>query len=848
MTFRWVPDSYVQSLNRAVYLWHTQGQRVMNISFHPLCNPTYRLYAKRPFSYRDSHHIWKHVHDQKSRIRRVCPCRDGSRRHKILLYTSISSFNTSTSLGSTDLSHRMLRLKSTLESVSKVVSGTQAEIISKIARLKSSARQEKREGESRPETTPLKDQSTGSGDLAASPTLVPHPPSATVTSHPDTTPRLPTEAPSVPPQLVQEQREVKKKRSVGQTSKVSGVATSKSSQAQAGDLAAQPESPTASKSTSNQLFHPGSFSVNVGETYNYLSHHINAYFRSSTKAQENQEAKDATDQPSSSIPDQCHQNSDHTPTTVPAKVQTSPATPAPLPAPSPTSPSKKSIGHYLGYSTPTVQAFVGSYIAPLVPRFRAEPKTALPVADNPPSPEDPTSKQKETPEIKEQKAADEKARRLLIQREKIIARVSVDNRTRALVQALHRASDVRLYISRVEDLSYHLLEFPETRLVAVKEMVIPCLLRLRQASDPSLKEAVREALTLVGYIDPVKNRGIRILSIDGGGTRGLVALQTLQKLEELSGKPIYQLFDYICGVSTGSILGVMLGVLNIPLSECEELYKKLSSDVFKQNVIVGTVKMGWSHAFYDSEVWEKVLKEKMGSDLMFETSRNPDCPKVAAVSTVVNKGTPLKAYVFRNYNLPPGVRSHYRGGCQHKMWEAIRASSAAPGYFQEFALGTDLHQDGGLLINNPTALAIHECQCLWPNTRLQCVVSLGTGRFEAPSKNAATYTSLKTKLTNVISSATDTEEVHTMLDALLPPHTYFRFNPYMSEEVALDESRSEKLNLLQVEGMRYLERNEEKLKRAIRTLAQEKSSAQRLVEWVQLKAHMYDGLTGFSKP
>lgn len=121
------------------------------------------------------------------------------------------------------------------------------------------------------------------------------------------------------------------------------------------------------------------------------------------------------------------------------------------------------------------------------------------------------------------------------------------------------------------------------------------MLRLRQANDPFLKAAVREALTLVGYVDPVKGRGIRILSIDGGGTRyaachhqltqnssirtnhsikmcralhfygslcvfvygftfrGLVALQTLQKLEEMSGKSIYQLFDYICGVSTGKI-------------------------------------------------------------------------------------------------------------------------------------------------------------------------------------------------------------------------------------------------------------------------------------------------------
>lgn len=66
-------------------------------------------------------------------------------------------------------------------------------------------------------------------------------------------------------------------------------------------------------------------------------------------------------------------------------------------------------------------------------------------------------------------------------------------------------------------------------------------------------------------------------------------------------------------------------------------------------------------------------------------------------------------------------------------------------------------QDGGLLINNPTALAIHECQCLWPGVPLQCVVSLGTGRFETTGKNSVAYTSLKTKLNNVISSATDTE-------------------------------------------------------------------------------------------
>jgi calcium-independent phospholipase A2-gamma len=50
----------------------------------------------------------------------------------------------------------------------------------------------------------------------------------------------------------------------------------------------------------------------------------------------------------------------------------------------------------------------------------------------------------------------------------IIARVSIDNRTRALVQALRRTADPKLCITRVEELTFHLLEFPEGKGVAIK--------------------------------------------------------------------------------------------------------------------------------------------------------------------------------------------------------------------------------------------------------------------------------------------------------------------------------------------------------------------------------------------
>lgn len=82
-----------------------------------------------------------------------------------------------------------------------------------------------------------------------------------------------------------------------------------------------------------------------------------------------------------------------------------------------------------------------------------------------------------------------------------------------------------------------------------------------------------------------------------------------------------------------------------------------------------------------------------------------------------------------------------------------------------------------------------------------------------------------------------------MLDAFLPPDTYFRFNPYMSEDIPMDENRQEKLHLLQSEGIRYLERNEEKLKKVARILTREKSPVQRMSDWARLKADMYNGLS-----
>lgn len=160
--------------------------------------------------------------------------------------------------------------------------------------------------------------------------------------------------------------------------------------------------------------------------------------------------------------------------------------------------------------------------------------------------------------------------------------------------------------------------------------------------------------------------------------------------------------------------------------------------------------------------------------------------QICIVSCVVNTAK-LEPFMFRNYGLPThGRQSAYAGSCKYALWQALQvktlffsrrntrnsqASAAAPGYFEEVCLDGLVHQDGGVLQNNPTALALHEAKALWPEERLQCVVSIGNGQSmpSTPTIDGTMYlehlsdlspsrpTSLTEKIIKIVDSATDTE-------------------------------------------------------------------------------------------
>ena len=57
--------------------------------------------------------------------------------------------------------------------------------------------------------------------------------------------------------------------------------------------------------------------------------------------------------------------------------------------------------------------------------------------------------------------------------------------------------------------------------------------------------------------------------------KGLATVQILKEIEKGTGKRIHELFDLICGTSTGGMLAVALGIKLMTLDQCEEIYKNL---------------------------------------------------------------------------------------------------------------------------------------------------------------------------------------------------------------------------------------------------------------------------------
>ncbi len=239
-----------------------------------------------------------------------------------------------------------------------------------------------------------------------------------------------------------------------------------------------------------------------------------------------------------------------------------------------------------------------------------------------------------------------------------------------------------------------------------------------------------------------KSKTHKILALDGGGIRGVITLEILAKLEnDLKNKlgkddsfRLSDYFDYFGGTSTGAIIAAGLSI-GMSVAELLEFYTKKGKDMFDKASLLKKWK-----SLYESGPLLNMLQDTFGRDTNMDIANG----KFKTLLTVVamNRSTdspwPISNNPLARYN----GKDRPDNNQNIKLYQLIRASTAAPAYFPPETLEWDAKDpsktfvfvDGGVTpYNNPAFLlyrmATHSAYKLnWERGEDKLlIVSVGTG-------------------------------------------------------------------------------------------------------------------------
>ena len=243
------------------------------------------------------------------------------------------------------------------------------------------------------------------------------------------------------------------------------------------------------------------------------------------------------------------------------------------------------------------------------------------------------------------------------------------------------------------------------------------------------------------HLDPARAPK-RILSLDGGGIRGVLTLEYLEVVEALlrerSEDPnllLCDYFDLIGGTSTGSIIAAGLAC-GMPVKDIKKLYYDLGAQVF---VPTG---LGLVASKFQAGPLQKALDQALGADTTL------DGDKIRTGLMVMTKrldtGSPWPL------NNSGGGRYAAQDGAL-RLTQVVRASTAAPTYFEPERIQISSRDgsvvdgefvDGGVSPFNDPALQLLMLAALeghgfsWPTGKNQLlIISIGTGTFRPPPKS-----------------------------------------------------------------------------------------------------------------
>lgn len=220
-----------------------------------------------------------------------------------------------------------------------------------------------------------------------------------------------------------------------------------------------------------------------------------------------------------------------------------------------------------------------------------------------------------------------------------------------------------------------------------------------------------------------------ILSIDGGGIRGVIPATILAEIERQTGKSISQLFDLIAGTSTGGIIALMLampdkgGKQKYSAEDVKNLYIRLGKQVFHRSLVRCITSLGsLTDAKYSAKPLERCLIEYFG-----DTRLDRALTDVLVPAYEMETSTPT--FFKSSYAKDPWKSSE-----NPALWQVARATSAAPTYFPPFSLCHPFSPcdgisfiDGGIFANNPAVCAFSEAYATYGREEDYLLVSLGTG-------------------------------------------------------------------------------------------------------------------------
>jgi patatin-like phospholipase/acyl hydrolase len=303
----------------------------------------------------------------------------------------------------------------------------------------------------------------------------------------------------------------------------------------------------------------------------------------------------------------------------------------------------------------------------------------------------------------------------------------------------------------------------------------------------------------------------KILSIDGGGIRGIIPAIILDEIEKRTGKPICQLFNLISGTSTGGILTTALTkphpcYPHQPQYKAEDLidiYRKDGKRIFSESAVTKALKIDdILRAKYSAKGRDEVLTEFLQDTLL---------KKALTDIFITSYDIELRMPIFFVNNVKDQkLGENFRKICDgYTMKQAAMATSAAPTYFKPYKIDTAdptnsgyyALVDGGVFANNPTSLALMEAliSSAKPNPQKPeqkplnindiLVVSLGTGSLNRRyNYDQAINWGLVQWVEPLLNITLDgnSESVACQLEQLLPqadgyPKQYYRFQRLLTK-------------------------------------------------------------------